>query len=948
MMKILLLFLLPVQVSLLHSELPVPQSVSLEKDLPSQTLSLTWESDASVFDIEIFRTELEEQVLNVSVLAGVNPGSGRRAWSWRSEVPLQCTSHSVRIRAREQHAVSEWSPLLTIPGSDLPENAEGQMYPQDKVVAVGSRLAFCCILPEGQADGRMSYMNKDLTVTMLSRRTLGASVDNLPASRATGTNIICSTPLHSILSGAVVFVGYAPHDEGLQCETRDLVSAECRWSKGQDTNLWKRAYQTQYTLNGRPCVEAGREEKLCRFDKWQDSWTLVATNPLGTVQLNDSARLTERVRLMAPRSVVAVPQAWNASLQWSWAAQRCQSLDMICQVHLTNRGRTHTRNYTGVGLSSVFLDGLMPDADYSVSVCCASLHNFWQWGDCSTPYSMRTKMDRPEAPDVWVSMDTEDTGRVLWKPLSVSASHGPLLGYEVSQREGEEDGGKSLFLPQNVSSLPISLSNSSHNVIITVAARNSVGLSQRSAVPVPRFRADLDPLPGSKLVGGGGDLNLTWPVWPNASHGYVLEWAPTCCSGLCSIQWMKVLDSNTSGVVQSGSLLDGERYTISVFALSHEAAVLLQRHHGYGHELVPVQPVGALSAQQSGSSVLLTWDPVPICDQKGFVRGYRVYLTDASNPVVADVTDPAQTSYTVESLIPGSYKFTVKAYTSAGEGSGATIAIKMETDSDMLVVEILVALGIMSCNLIIISIFCYKKREWVKKAFYPEIPGPKLTAGWTTPAGPLDVKSPLHSLVHIVESPEWETGKGTLVPVHEEEDEDSTSQNIDVDTDSDEPALLRYYNQLVSDGSQSNHVSDSSGTSTSSVDSAQTQVTYTGIQSPAPSQAIQSPTPLHDGQSPIFSKEALSNGYRPQMQPTVGIEGPGAGLESDPQEDSSNVGYKPQCSWQVDSEAEVFSGSLGSPTSVTSSQFLIPEASEGRESSEPPGTWFQNLLSGKF
>ncbi|XP_035381772.1 LIF receptor subunit alpha a isoform X1 [Electrophorus electricus] len=925
----LLLFLFPVQVSLLHTELSVPQNVLLEKDLVSQTLSLTWESDSSVFDVEIFRTELGELVLNETVLARVYARTRRWSWSWRSEVPLQCTSHSVHIRARDQHTVSQWSRLLTISGLDLPEKAEAQMYPQDTVVTVGSNVTFCCILPEGQAgEGHIRYMNKELKVTMLSHRTIATSVDNLPASHPTGTNVICSMPANSVLTGAVVFVGYPPGDEGLQCETRDLVSAECYWNKGQDTHLRKTSYQTQYTLNGRRCVEAGRDRKQCRFDQWQDTWTLMAVNPLGTVWLNDSAKLIERVHLVAPVNILAVPQMRNATLQWTWSAQRYKTLDMICQVHLTNRGRTHAYNYTGVGLSSVILEGLIPDAQYSVSVCCASLHNFWRWGDFSSPYSVRTKMDRPEAPDVWVRMDSEDTGRVLWKPLSGSASHGPLLGYEVYLKAGEEVGWKSLFLSSNASSSLISLSNSSRNVIVAVAARNPVGLSKRSAIPIPKFQADF-PLHGSELVGGGVDLELSWPPWPNASHGYVLEWAPTCCTGLCSVQWVKVPNSNTSTIVQSGSLVEGVRYTFSVFALSHGATVLLQRQHGYGEELVPAQPVGALSAQQSGSSVLLSWDPIPMCNQTGFVRGYTIYPTSASNLRVAQLSDPALTSYSMEPVAPGSYKFTVKACTSAGEGSGATVTIRMESDTDMLVVEILVALGVMSCILIIISIFCYKKREWVKKAFYPEIPGPKLTGDWITPAGPMDVKPPRHSLVHIVESPEWESRKGSLVSAPEEEDDDSANQNIDMDTDSDEPAHLRYYNQLVSDGSHSNHASDSSGASTSSEDSAQTQVTYTGIQSPAPSQG----TP--------------SYAYRPQMQPTVGPDIPGAGLDSEPQEESSNVGYKPQCSWQVDSpEAENFSGSLGSPTSVTSSQFLIPESSE--ENLEPSGSWFQNLLSGKF
>lgn len=47
------------------SELPVPQSVSIQKDLRSRTLTLSWQSEASHFDVEIYYTELMELVFNV-------------------------------------------------------------------------------------------------------------------------------------------------------------------------------------------------------------------------------------------------------------------------------------------------------------------------------------------------------------------------------------------------------------------------------------------------------------------------------------------------------------------------------------------------------------------------------------------------------------------------------------------------------------------------------------------------------------------------------------------------------------------------------------------------------------------------------------------------------------------------------------------------------------------
>ncbi|XP_067261841.1 LIF receptor subunit alpha a isoform X1 [Chanodichthys erythropterus] len=912
-------------------ELPVPHGLTLQPDLPAQTLTMTWQSDSSLFDIEIFHTELMNVVLNETVAVKTDPVTGQRVWIWRSSLPLECTSHSVRIRARNQQSVSQWSPLQTIPGSDIPEKSESSMYPHDKVVPVGSNMTFCCIVKEKVDFQDIRYMGQQMSATRLSRRTYAITVTNQPASGNTGTNVVCCSPEFT-LTGAVVFVGYPPGDEGLVCETRDLASAKCSWWKGRDTHLKRKINRTNYTLNGRDClVTNDGNTSWCSSKVWEDNWTLVARNTLGTVRLTDSAQLADRVHLLAPANVTAVEvKAWNATLQWSWPVAAYKKLEMVCQLELIGHELSSTRNYSGTGLSSVMLEGLWPDADFTVTVRCGSKHGFWKWGDESAPFRIHTKMDRPDALDVWVWMDSSNTGLVLWKPLSVRKSHGALVGYKVSQSSAEEDGWTTVSLPPESFNYPIILNNSS-DITVAVAAQNPAGLSQPSTVTTPAYRAGREnsQLSVSELLGTNGTFDLSWQPNANASRGYVVEWVPTGCNGLCPVNWEKVPEKDSSFTVKPDSLEKGVRYTISVYVLSTGAATLLQRWQGYSQEMIPAQSVD-LSANQTGSDVLLSWKATTMKQQRGFIRGYTIYLANAARlDLVANISDPEVRSYRVKGLSLSSYKFVVKAYTSAGEDMGTTVAIKMEMDTaDMLFVGILVPLAAMFCCLILISICCYKKREWVKKAFYPEIPGPKVTGDWSSPQGPLDVKPPPHSLVHIVESPEWDFSKKGLVPVPEEEEE-YENDNIEVDTDSDEPALLRYYNQVVGDGSHSNHVSDSSGSSTASVGSTQTEITYAGIQSPTSSQGASG-----------------GGGYRPQMQSAADPAEPQDEFEADFQDDGLNTGYKPQCSWQLDSpEAENFSGSLGSPTSVTSSQFLIPESSE--EKPQSSSTWFHSFLSGK-
>uniref|UniRef100_A0A672PTK4 Leukemia inhibitory factor receptor-like n=1 Tax=Sinocyclocheilus grahami TaxID=75366 RepID=A0A672PTK4_SINGR len=705
-------------------EPPVPRGLTLNPDLPAQTLTLRWQSDSSLFDLEIFHTELMNVVLNVSALTSL-PLSFQL---------LIC----VRLNANTLKPVS---PLR----SDIPVKSESYMFPQDKMVPVGSNMSFCCIVKEKEDFKEIVYGHQKMNATRLSRRTYAITVTNQPALGNTGTNVICFSQ-RLTLTGAVVFV-------------------ECSWKKGRDTRLRMKRSRTKYTLNGRDCLEANEKKTWwCSSKVWEENWTLVARNPLGTVQLTDSAQLTDRVHLLAPANVTAVEvKAWSATLLWSWSVAAYKKLEMVCQLRLF----THELSST----VSSLLNFQLPEP---------CLFFVWSW---TCPF---------------------------------------LLIYFIV-----------LFM------------------------------------------------------------------WMNKSNEDTMNKTNTSFISTHSLEFV----------------FDGLYVNLFHVSLSF-----------VGSSVVPSQSVSELSPNQIGSDVLLSWRATEMKQQRGFIRGYTIYLANAAHlDLIANITDPEVQSYRVKGLSLSSYKFVVKAYTSAGEDAGATVSIKMEMDTDMLFVGILVPLGIMFCCLILVSICCYKKREWVKKAFYPEIPGPKVPGDWSSSQGPLDVKPSPHSLVHIVESPEWDFTKEGLFPVPEEEEE-FENDNIEVDTDSDEPALLRYYNQVVGDGSHSNQISDSSGSSTASVGSTQTEITYAGIQSPTSSQGV-----------------CGGGSYKPQMQ---SVAGPKIEFEADFQDDGLNTGYKPQGSWQLDSpEAENFSGSLGSPTSVTSSQFLIPESSE--EQPQPPNTWFHNLLSGK-
>ncbi|KAM4746051.1 LIF receptor subunit alpha a isoform 2-T2 [Anableps anableps] len=932
--------------------LTVPQQVSLSANYSTQQLSISWFGGvATTFDLIILRTEFNETVFYDTIPEVVNQDGGWHQWTWTSIEPLECASLSVQIRSRDGKTKSEWSEPQILEGRDLPSNSKAQMYPQDKIVAAGTNKTFCCILPEGEEVTKIFYGSRTMNVKRLSRQSYAVTAVNQTASKPSGTNVICLSNNPSTLTGAVIFVGYPPLPRNFECHTHDLISAVCHWDKGRDTHLQGRR-TTRYYVNKKHCPK-GR----CELPQWDGNWTLVAINPLGQYSLTDSAELCHRVHPVAPDNLTAVVHAWNVTVLWEWTYSSYSTLVLVCQVDLVSHN-TMLRNFSGEGLRSVLLSDLFPDKEYSVRVRCGSQNNFWKWGNWSKALSFKTKPHVPDAPDVWMWKNNDNTGLVIWKPLTWQQSHGQITGYEVTLSNPEENEQHTKILSPENNFLPVNLTrwaslSGGNRVIATVIAKNVEGLSQPASVA---FDLVDDELPAvAQTVYASSGFPLSWQQSGNSTCSYLVEWCDAECTQDCPVDWIRLDAGNTNVSIQSANFEPGVKYNFSLYGYQTDFPVLMQRWQGYFQELAPSSSV-SLEVSQQDCDVVLTWKEIPLADRRGFIRGYNVYMNNFYNLSLLANLDFGTRTYTVKGLSVSSYKFTVKAYTSAGEDRGNTVSIRLES-CDGLILEILASLGMVTLLLATVTWFCYKKRSWVKKALYPDIPEPKLPSDWSRTQGPLDVKPSSHSMVHIIEKPARDSSKDGLVVIPEEEDYDGEGIG-DEPVDTDEPQLLRYYNQVVDERPIRPRFPDSSVSSLSSVDSANTDVTYTGIQTshsslvfPSGSQSFSEGFQPHTGLS-VSSGDR--GGYHPQMH-SVALGGNLASPE--PLVEHQVVGsggYKPQGSWLLDSPTEDDekmspAPSLGSPTSVASTQFLLPDREEHEEERRQPSSsaaiWFTNLLS---
>ncbi|KAK5932265.1 hypothetical protein CgunFtcFv8_003984 [Champsocephalus gunnari] len=946
--------------------LTVPQQVSLSTNMDSQQLSISWVAGAATtFDLMILRTELNESVFYETVSVMVSQLSGRHEWNWTSVEPLQCTSLSIKVRSREGQSTSEWSNTEILQGSDLPSEEEWQMFPLDRVVPVGANTTFCCIVKEGEQFGTINYGNTVMNTTRLSRRSYATTVVNQGLSRTSGTNVICYNSFKELKIGAVLFVGYPPLLSDFVCETHDLTSAVCLWNE-RNTNLNTKTRGTRHTLNNRTFTLSWSRnpKKECRVDHWEGNWTLVAVNPLGQYSLTDSAELSHRVTPVAPENLTSVAHAMNATVLWQWKYDGYSSLALVCQVELTSQGYKTNHTFSGVDLRAVVLPDLYPYEDYSVQVRCGAQQNFWKWGSWSETMSFKSSSIVPEAPDMWVWMNKDYTGQIFWKPLTRRQSRGLMTGYEVTLWSPGESLQHTDILPPDTFAVLVNLTlmataSSDNMVMATVTAKNTEGVSLPASVLIHLRLTDPDPRAVSQAVYTDSGFSLFWQSEVNTTCAYVVEWHNASCKWNCPVDWIKVAPGNTNVSIESANFQPGVRYNFSLYSSSSEAPELLQRWQGYMQELVPSSPVLSLLTTQEDSDILLTWGHIPLVSRRGFLLGYNIYISSGSQlTLLANLSDPGSRSYTVKGLSEGSYKFTVKAYTSAGEDTGATASIMLEPFTDWLILEILASLGVTALFLVIVTFLCYKKRKWVKKAFYPDIPEPKLPGDWSRSQAPLDVKPPHHSLVHMVERPEWDSSKEALVVIPEE-DEDEDGQGIgDELVDTDEQTSLRYYNQVVDERPIRPRYPDSSDSSASSLDSARTDVTYTGIHTSGSSFVFQlDPQGSSEGHQPQADPSFCAGGgggYRPQMQSRVPSDDMGPASPNPFPEPQAASGYKPQSSWQMDSPVDDGEGrsrasSLGSPTSIASTLFLLPDGEdhteEKRQPSSSAATWLTNLLS---
>ncbi|KFP23046.1 Oncostatin-M-specific receptor subunit beta, partial [Egretta garzetta] len=735
--------------------------LNISKDLALQRLLVEWDVGKSAhdaelamsFEIQVRRTDetttLWTEFHNITLDKSGKP----LHWVWDSDIPLECMSHSVRIRSKAEASKiwSQWSLWETVLGLDTSDNNKTQIFPKEKFVEEGSDITLCCIGRKGQTI-KQFFLLPDVHVFNHTKGQVGLlTVKNVAHQGVPHITVYCQESCNEeqCYDNEIFFVGKPPDTPNdFSCQTQDMRTVTCTWSQGGDTYLYGR-HSPKYTLSEEysqkpvPCTVSCSEQCSCSWDVGQQricNITVTVENPLGKKTATDVFDVTHRIYPAAPFQLWEECTDTEITLYWK---HRNKGIELFCQTEvLQPDGKVDLHNSSDMHLhyASVTLGGLQPYTEYTVRVHCGAAKHFWKWSEWSEARTIRTKEASPSGKlDIWREITPVQGGRnvtLFWKQAPSFRANGRSISYEVTW-EKVEDGSKpeSIFLSSAYNNTRIFIDN--HSYRISIMAKNNVNYSLPSVLIIPRATGT-EELKEEQVNGTDDGIFISWEP-RHIYDSYIIDWCNFPMLQPCDLQWKRFGPNTSSALINSAAFVPGVRYNFHIYGSVADRASLLEKKTGYLRELPPLVDPSVEKVELTFNAVTLFWDSYCTNEsQAGFVRGYHVYvspiqencsLKGSESHVLPDhsvlckytIENPEEKRYTVKHLLSNTkYKLVVKAYTGGGETPIANF-IYIDTPFNSNMLYLLVLLVLVPA---LVATICRWKMKWVKGCCCPVIPSP--------------------------------------------------------------------------------------------------------------------------------------------------------------------------------------------------------------------------------
>ncbi|XP_075040320.1 oncostatin-M-specific receptor subunit beta [Mixophyes fleayi] len=743
----------------------IPLNLKVHNDSSLQRLILEWNVSEQYygsggeikFHIQVARSKNQNILLNEYYSTNLSRTGKPFRWTWDSQLPLECDSHSLRIRgtvlgenATLEEPWSKWSPWKTNYGQNKEDRRSTAIYPHEKTVLVGSNVTFCCLPRQNQGVREMEYKSKKYVHSVrMKTKSYTVTVRNVTSTRSDGENVFCILD-NDETYGNVLIVSKPPDEpKHFSCITQDLQTLDCSWSPGDMYNFYSHL-TVNYTLQewlsqkSSSCPRDGCFWSIVRNQQIYN-FTLTAKNIMGERSINAIVNLTERILPLDP-SNLAVRHINASSVILDWVLkENYTSLLIICQTDLQqNLVTTASKGKMPSEFYSVSLTGLQPYTKYYLKVRCRSESSLAGWSNWSQVLAVRTHEDVPSgALDVWRQVEDSEGGRLVtlyWRGSPTFSANGIISHSNVRwwTLEGTPAGDHSRVSAQQNSS-QIQLGTQAY--AISVTAENRVGTSPATEIRIPRANV-AEHVTAQRTSGRDGGVFLKWEGDP-AVLGYVVEWCNVPRSLHCDLQWKKYNSSVDSDVVKSNVFRRGVRYNFWIYTSKEDGEHLLGKRTGYTMELVSSVKPKADVHKIDANSLILDWKDYPIDEtQEGFVTGYNIYLRDKGgdcklDPLADQILfdgsyvcrfsndDPNKKQITIYGLRSNTtYEVAVTAITGGGETTAEFTKAHTPLDTGTVILPIILPVVIVSLLALALLFTGCWKRAWLKEMCYPDIPDP--------------------------------------------------------------------------------------------------------------------------------------------------------------------------------------------------------------------------------
>ncbi|KAK9523056.1 hypothetical protein VZT92_019485 [Zoarces viviparus] len=675
---------------------PLSPSISHPRvDSDGRSLSVSWRVNHSslvgdVYEIQISRGE-SHAVNYTTNLSLSSVDSDEYAWTWTSDVPLECVNHSVRLRQFYNRSVpSPWSDWVTNYGAQAQDKT--QIFPSKRVLREHTSAYFCCVPPRGVGVTGMAFNNRGYPLLSVEAPGVKAIVVHnltIPTTFIKELFLSCSDARGKI-SYTRNYISFPPQrPRNLRCATSDMITVICTWDSGRRRHL-DDGNKQNHTLH----IENSNRKPIrckplsCSFpavpQREEYNISVVVKDQLGEETESYSFNISDRV---SPVVVVVRVSPGVSHSTVSWVVRgNLTRLNLLCEVTTDPYSSTQLICNNASGHCEVELLHLLPNTCYSARARCSAGRLWGRWTQpiSFTTYPMVTL-------DVWrriKQLSDPNTRKVtlLWTPhVPGSAATVNIQGYVVQWSQGGQN--RTERKDGRQTQAEVSIDAGQHD--FTVQAVVLTGSTVPAHITVPQ-RDDGETLPAKKRVSSNtaAGFNLSWDDVDTATCGYTVEWCILGHVVPCTdaVRWVKVLEGNNTLVLpaSTGHFKAGCRYTFNIYECTENGHRLLEAQTGYSQELQSVKSPSLVEPVQStSSSVTLEWrydedDPA----HPAFITGYLVTVQEVgSDQFNVSVADPRRKSVTIEGLQQNQeYAFSVSALTKEGPGEPTSITIRTRTN----------------------------------------------------------------------------------------------------------------------------------------------------------------------------------------------------------------------------------------------------------------------------